>query len=341
MASRGKRSAASSAPGSRKARKDGTRHVRTGAAASTTRGTSKRAGAGHRQREPLPTLDLTRPQHVPDLVYLACFRRRKFARGRFARFVSERIGSSNAAGRFIARIPVETLAVFLAREVRPVSDDREPLNECFELPDGGMLEFAGDHMDAAETVLRLLAVHDENRLGHLVELLGMHDRAWLHTLALEARDARLIELGFGDIDDVDRLFVPWHAPLLIRKLERAAGVRLAPASATQTIAPDEVLTFVHNLREPQRAQALERLHFLMICQAVRDAGRKIRQMTPDNMNRSAMQALRVLAKGIAAAGGNRNLLAGPEIGTVYRLGLAPAPSPAREARPSAHLTTRK
>lgn len=282
-----------------------------------------------------------RPQHVPDLVYLACFRRRKFARARFARLVSERIGPSNAAGRFIARLPVETLALFLAREVRPVSDEREPLNECFELPDGGMLEFAGDHMDAAETVLRLLAVHDENRLGHLVELLGMHDRAWLHTLALEARDARLVELGFGDIDDVDRLFVPWHAPLLLRKLERAGGARVTAGATAAKIAPDEVLTFVHKLHEPERELALERLHFLMLCQAVRDAGRKIRQMTMDNMNRSAMQALRVLASGLQAAGGNRDWLGTTEIASVYRLGLATTQSAAKEPRRTGHLTTRK
>lgn len=296
--------------------------------------------APRRTQEPLPTVDLSRPQHVPDLVYLACFRKRRFARARFARLVSERIGPSNAAGRFIARIPVETLALFLAREVRPVSDDREPLNECFELPDGGMLEFVGDHMDAAETVLRLLAVHDEDRLGHLVELLGMHDRKWLHTLALEARDTRLMELGLGDVDDVDRLFVRWHAPLLIRKLERG-GAGAAGQAGSTAIAPDEVLTHVHKLREPQRGQSLERMHFLMICQAVRDAGRKIRQMTPDNMNRSAMQALRVLAHGLAAAGGNRAWLAGPEIATVYRLGLAAGGSAEREKRRAGHLTTRK
>jgi hypothetical protein len=334
MASRGKLSVAAPVSGARPRQAEASR-----VAGATAGGSSRRTGKPHHQRDPLPTVDLTRPHHVPTLVYMACFRRRKFARGRFARLISERIGPADASGRFITRVPVEPLALFLSREVRIVSEDSEPLNECFELPDGGMLEFVGDHMDAAETALRLLAVHDESRLVHLVDLLRMHDRAWLHTLAIEARDARLSELGFADIDDVDRLFVRWHAPLLLRKLERTAGARSSAAAQGKMSAAD-VLMCLHRLREPLRTLSLERLHFLMVCQAVHDAGRKIRLMTPDNMHRSAAHALRVLARGIAMAGGNPALLAGPEVATVYRLGLTAESSEAKARRPG-HLTTRK
>ncbi|MCU0692966.1 MAG: hypothetical protein MUF54_16330, partial [Polyangiaceae bacterium] len=219
-------------------------------------------------------------------------------------------------------------ALFLSREVRPVSDDRAPVNECFELPDGGLLEFVGDHMEAAETVARLLLIYDEARLNHVVELLTEHDRSWLHTLALEARDARLMELGFPDLDDVERLFAPWHAQLLIRKLHASLGLRPPQSRARPTgpkVTGEQILAYAHGLREPQRRMALERMHFLALCQAVHDAKRIVRRMTADNVNRSAAHALRYLARGIRAAGSDMAVLAGPQIATVYRLGLATSP----------------
>ncbi len=273
---------------------------------------------------PRPTMNLTHPERVSDLVYLACFRGRKFGRARFARLIHERIGSSEATERFVANVPVELVALFFAREVRPVSDDRAPVNECFELPDGGLLEFVGDHMEAAETVARLLLIHDEPRLDHVVELLTEHDRSWLHTLALEARDARLMELGFPDLDDVDRLFAPWHAQLLIRKLQAWADASLVPRHrlARSKITAEAVLAFAHDLTEPERQIALERLHFLALCQAVHDTRRAIRRMSQDSLNQSAAVALRILARGLREAGGDMTLLAGPQMATVYRLGLA-------------------
>ncbi len=273
---------------------------------------------------PRPTMDLTHSDHVADLVYLTCFRGRKFGRARFARLIQDRVGASELTERFVTSIPVELVALFFAREVRPVSDDRAPVNECFELPDGGLLEFVGDHMEAAETVARLLLIHDEARLDHVVELLTEHDRSWLHTLALEARDARLMELGFPDLDDVDRLFAPWHAQLLIRKLQawvdglEAPRVRLPRSKITA----EAVVAFAHDLPEPARQTALERLHFLAICQAIHDTKRAIRRMTSDNLNQSAAVALRIIAQGLREAGGDMTLLAGPQVATVYRLGLA-------------------
>jgi len=272
-----------------------------------------------------PTMDLTRPEDVADLAYLVCFRGRKFGRARFARLVQDRIGASESTERFIGQMPVEMIAVFLAREVRPVSDDRAPVNECFELPDGGLLEFVGDHMEAAETVARLLLIHDETRLDHVVELLAEHDLSWLHTLALEARDARLMELGFPDLDDVDRLFAPWHAQLLIRKLHASLGLQ-PPQARVRTARPkvtaEQVLEHAHGLKEPTRRGTMERLHFLAVCQAIHDAKRIVRRLTPDNLNRSAAQALRYLAQGIQEAGGDLSVIEGPQIATVYRLGLA-------------------
>ena len=292
------------------------------------------------RRDAPPTVDLWRPDHLPDLVYLVCFRKRKFARFRFARLVLERIGPSKAAARLVPRIPVETLALFLSREVRTLSEDRAPLNECFELPDGDLLEYVGEHMDAAETVLRLLALHDESRLQQLVELLRLHDRAWLHTLAIEARDARLAELGFPDLHDVERLFVNWHRPLLLRKLESATLPRVGGIKEPATpMTADTVLQYVHNLREPPRDLCLDRLHFLMICQAVQDAEYKLNRMTSDTMQRSARHALEVLAKGLAASGSVPAWLASPQISTIYRLGLA-GPS-AATTKQASHLTTRK
>ena len=273
---------------------------------------------------PRPTMNLSHPERVADLAFLACFRGRKFGRARFARLIQERIGSSEATERFVANVPVELIALFFAREVRPVSDERAPVNECFELPDGGLLEFVGDTMEAAETIARLLLIHDEPRLDHVVELLIEHDRSWLHTLALEARDARLMELGFPDLDDVDRLYAPWHAQLLIRKLQAwtensaVQHMRLPRSKITA----EALLAYTHDLVEPDRKIALERLHFLALCQAVHDTRRSIRKMTQDNLNESAATALRILAQGIREAGGDLALLSSPQMATVYRLGLA-------------------
>lgn len=273
---------------------------------------------------PRPTMDLTHPDHVGDLMYLTCFRGRKFGRSRFSRLVLERIAASEATDRFVANVPVELIALFFAREVRPVHDDRAPVNECFELPDGGLLEFVGDHMEAAEHVARLLLIHDETRLDHVVELLTEHDRSWLHTLALEARDARLVELGFPDLDDVDRLFAPWHAQLLIRKLQAwaEASVEKRVHLPRAKVTAEAVLAFAHDLPEPARQLALDRLHFLAICQAIHDAKRMIRRLTPDILNQSAAIALRIIAQGIREAGGDMTLIAGPQLSTAYRLGLA-------------------
>ncbi len=273
---------------------------------------------------PRPTMDLTDPDRVGDLMYQTCFRGRKFGRSRFSRLIQERIGALETTDRFVANVPVEMIALFLAREVRPVSDDRAPVNECFELPDGGLLEFVGDHMEAAEIVARLLLIHNETRLDHVVELLTEHDRSWLHTLALEARDARLMELGFPDLDDVDRLFAPWHAQLLVRKLQ--AWVEASPQPrvrvARSKVTAEAVLAFTHSLAEPTRQLALDRLHFLAICQAIHDTKRMVRRMTPDRLNQSAAVALRITAQGIREACGDMTLLSGPQLATVYRLGLA-------------------
>ncbi len=257
-------------------------------------------------------------------MYLTCFRGRKFGRSRFSRFVLERIAATEATGRFVASVPVEMIALFFAREVRPVSDDGAPVNECFELPDGGLLEFIGDHMEAAETVARLLSLHEESRLDHVVELLVEHDRSWLHTLALEARDARLMELGFPDLDDIDRLFAPWHAQLLIRKLQawiessNISRVRLPKNKVTA----EAILNFANGLKDEDRDMALARLHFLAICQAIYDSKRMIRRMTPENLRHASAVALRIIAEGIREAGGDMTLIDGPQIATVYRLGRA-------------------
>ena len=71
-----------------------------------------------------------------------------------------------------------------------------------------------------------------------------------------------------------------------------------------------------------RQLALDRLYFLAICQAIHDTKRMIRRMTSDNLNQSAAVALRIIAQGIREAGGDMTLLAGPQVSTVYRLGLA-------------------
>ena len=101
---------------------------------------------------------------ISDIAFLLCFRGRKFSRMRFARFVIERIGASQSTERGVLHLPPELIALFLSREMRLVHEDRAPVNECFELPDGQLLEFVGDQMEAAETVARLLLRHGESRL---------------------------------------------------------------------------------------------------------------------------------------------------------------------------------
>jgi len=284
--------------------------------------TGKISKRRHVGGEDLPVLNLAHPDHVADLVYLVCFRGRKFGRARFARLMQERIGSSDAV-ELLANVPVELIALFFSRELRRVTDEQAPVNECFEMPDGGMLEFVGDQMDATETIARLLLTHDEQRLNHVVELLAEHDRSWLHTLAVEARDARLIELGFPDLDDVERLFVPWHARLLIRKLQAstmsptARSVRLSRSKITS----EAVLAYIHALQDPDRQLAIERMSFLAMCQAVQDGRMSIERLTPTNMQRSAAAALRVVAVGLREADCDMAVLAGPQVSTIYRLGL--------------------
>jgi hypothetical protein len=273
---------------------------------------------------PAPTLNLLHPDHVVDFVHLTCFRGRKFGRARFARLIQDRVSSPEFAERFVTHVPVEMIALFFAREVRPVSEEQAPANECFELPDGGLLEFVGDHMEAAEVIARLMLHHDEARLEHVVQLMTEHSRSWLHTLALETRDARLLELGFPDLDDAERLFIPWHAQLLIRRLEAwgetttAAKIRLAPSK----VSAEAILQFVHDLPEPSRQLALGRLHYLAICQAIFDTKRYTRRMTPDGLHTSAAVALGIIAQGIREADGDISLVDGPQVATVYRLGLA-------------------
>jgi len=299
-------------------------------AASTTRKRPSKAADGARSEHhsganaPYPAMNLAHPERVADLAFLACFRGRKFVRGRFARLMQDRIGSSETTERFVLNVPIELLTLFLCREVRPVLNDRAPVNECFELPDGGMLEFAGDHMEAAETIARLLLSYDEQRLLHIVESLTEHDRSWLHTLAIEARDGRLADLGFADLDDVDRLFAPWHAQLLIRKLMASKANATLPSRCLppSKVTEDAVLAYVQRLPGSLRHAALERFHFLAMCQAVRDAGRSVHRMTQANMDHAAALALRIIVAGLREAGGEMTFLAGPQVATLYRLGLA-------------------
>ena len=277
-----------------------------------------------KKKAPRLVIDISQPERIADLGFILCLRGRKFGRARFASLVQERIASSEATERFVTHIPIELVALFFAREVRPVSEDRAPVNECFELPDGGMLEFVGDHMEAAETIARLLLVHDEQRLEHVVEQLTEHERSWLHTLAVEARDARLTELGFPDLDDVDRLFAPWHAQLLVRKLQAwTKEPSIANGRPHRTkISPDVILSFVQSLPSAERLIAIERLHYLALCQAVQDNRRSVSRMNGESMSQATETSLKTIARGLQEAGGNLALLASPQISTVYRLGLA-------------------
>jgi hypothetical protein len=262
---------------------------------------------------------------LTDLVQLMCLKGRKFSRLRLAHFVLEKIAATEASERVILELPPELLALFLSREVRVLSDDRPPVNDFFELPDGRLLEYVGDHLDAAETIARLLQTHDEARLDHVIQLLSVHGRSWLHMLALEMRDARLAELGVSDLDDVDRLFSPWHTVLLLRKLAASMTAQHFPqAGARKLASAAEIPEYLAGLREPERKLALDRLRFLIACQAVRDSRNRVRKLTADNFERATRVVLRVLARGLRRAGADRSMLSGPQMATLFRLGLQAA-----------------
>jgi hypothetical protein len=245
-----------------------------------------------------------------------------------ARFILERIGDSKSAERQVLELPPELLALFLSREVRVLSDDRAPVNDFFELPDGRLLEYVGDHLEAAETVARMLLANDEARLDHVIQLLTMHGRSWLHMLALEVRDTRLAELGLSDLDDVERLYAPWHTVLLLRKLAASLTSQHFPLGARKLIAPDQIPGFLDALRDPERRLSLDRLRFLVACQAVRDAKKKVSRLKPKHLERAARLVCQVLARGLQKAGADRSMLAGPQIATVFRLGLQQPQTPA-------------
>ncbi|MBI5535330.1 MAG: hypothetical protein HY898_21560 [Deltaproteobacteria bacterium] len=259
---------------------------------------------------------------LADLVQLMCLRGRKFSRTRLAHFVLERIGASEATERSILELPPELLALFLSREARVLADDRAPVNDFFELHDGRLLEYVGDHLEATETVARLLQAHDEARLDHVIQLLALHGRSWLHMLALEVRDARLAELGLSDLDDVDRLYAPWHTVLLLRKLAASMTAQNFPqGGARKYIDSAEIPAYLAALKEPERRLALDRLRFLIACQAVRDSNKHVRKLTQKNFERSTRIVLKLLSRGLRRAGADRTMLTGPQIATIFRLGL--------------------
>jgi hypothetical protein len=158
-------------------------------------------------------------------------------------------------------------------------------------------------------------------LDHVIQLLSMHGRAWLHMLALEVRDARLAELGLSDLDDVDRLFAPWHTVLLLRKLAASMTALHFPQGVRKPIESSEIPAFLASLREPERKLALDRLRFLIACQAVRDTNMRVRKLGPKIFARSTHAVLKVLARGLRRARADRSLLIGPQIATLFRLGL--------------------
>jgi hypothetical protein len=303
------------------------------------RGASDRPDKGSakvKPKRPKPSADAShaeqgeKPSLTPrllDLVQLMCLPGRRFSRSNLARFVLDRIGSSDAAERQILELPPELLALFLAREVRVLSNDRAPVNDFFELPDGRLLEYVGDHLEAAETVARSLLAHDEARLEHVIQLLTMHGRSWLHMLSLEVRDTRLAELGLSDLDDVDRLYAPWHTVLLLRKLAASVSTHNFPASGRRPIDAKLIPGYLGSLREPERRLALDRLRFLIACQAVRDAGKRVGKLTEQRMARAERTVLKVLARGLKRAGADRAMLAGPQLATIFRLGLQHAAQP--------------
>ena len=255
-----------------------------------------------------------------DLVQLMCLPGRRFSRVTLARFLLDRIGSSENAERQILELPPELLALFLAREVRVLSDDRAPVNDFFELPDGRLLEYVGDHMEAAETVARALLAHDEARLDHVIQLLTMHGRSWLHMLSLEVRDTRLAELGLSDLDDVDRLYAPWHTVLLLRKLAASITSRNFQARS-RSIQAKDIPAYLAALREPERRLAVDRLRFLVACQAVHDARKRVSKLTDKRFARAERIVLKRLGRGLRRAGADLAMLVGPQIATVFRLGL--------------------
>jgi hypothetical protein len=260
-----------------------------------------------RRSSAAPILDLTSPDHALIQFYLTCFRGRKFARGRFARLVMERVANQDGNDKLLLQLPVAFIGLFLAREVVPVAEDHSPANECFEMPDGNLLEFVGDHMEAAETVARTFMAHDEDLFTHIVDLLREHERTWFHTMTLEGRDEYLRELGFFPaLDDSDRLFERWHPHLLLRKLQATLGLTReemdANLAAKKKVSPTRVNAFFKKLRGQEKKLALRRLGFLAMCQAVRDTRRKVQLMTPEQMQKSAQTAIEPLAIGATASG---------------------------------------
>ena len=239
----------------------------------------------------------------------------------------ERVANQESNDKFLLQLPDEMLGLFLAREVLPVSDEHSPANECFEMPDGSLLEFVGEHMEAAEVVARVLASHDEDRLHHIVELLRSHERTWFHTMTLELRDDMLRELGFFPaLDDAERLFEPWHPHLLIRKLQATLGLSReeldAKRASARKVSRMKVERFFQSLSGSEKTLALRRLSFLAMCQVVHDTKRKVQHMTSEQLRKSTETALKTIAVGASAAGLGLDVLASRELLTIYRLGLA-------------------
>lgn len=310
----------------------GSRKHRAASAIRPSRGSTKRKAqpAPQGQREanssaPSLVIDLADVEHLRNVMYLLCYRARKFQRLRFARLLAERVANEPKTEALVAQLPVETMALFLGREVRLVPPEGAPINECFELPDGRLLEFVGEHLDVADTVLHLLSAYNEERLNHVVELLANHDRSWIYQLATETRDAYLADLGFAELDDAERLFAPWHARLLLRKLEAAAShLRHEPQPTSERLGSSALLAFVEALPEQERQLARARLHFLIACQVVRDAERKVLRLQPPLLQQSAQQALKTLARGVRHANRDLGWLRTAQMVTVFRLGLATA-----------------
>lgn len=261
---------------------------------------------------------------MSDLAFLTCFRERKFARRRFAKLVSEQLVHRGGANEGLLHLCDELLCLFLAREMCSSSEPNAVSNDCLELADGGYVEFDGDYAEAAEAIARAVASSDEARWEHLVRQVEQHSRSWLHTLAVEARDARLAELGLGELDDPERLFLPWHPQLLLRKLLawQANDNAICVRYAEQKVSPQTVLSFLHELPKPWHQQAMQRVRFIALCQLVYDCKRNPVLMSQAAIRQSAVTCLEVLANGVRHANGQMGLVAGPQIAFVYRLGLA-------------------
>lgn len=269
-------------------------------------------------------LDLDTPECVSDLAFLTCFRGRKFARGRFAKLVSEQLVHRGGVNEALLHLCDELLCLFLAREMRCTSEPNAVSHDCLELGDGGCVEFDGDYAEAAEAIARAVASSDEARWEHLVRQVEQHSRSWLHTLAAEARDARLAELGLGELDDPERLFLPWHRQLLLRKLLawQANDSAICVRYAQQKVSAQTVLSFLRELPEPWHQRAVQRVRFIALCQLVYDCKRDPLRMSQASMHQSAITCLEVLAAGVRCANGQMGLVAGPQVAFVYRLGLA-------------------